>query len=318
MRSKNRLLRLAGSLLACALFLAPAARAAEQLAVGGVGGANAVVWMWYIAMDKGFFEAEGLDPDLLYSQSNALVLQALTAGSTKIAIASGLADIIHAQAAGASLAVVRIEGQVGPYGLLAKPEIKSIKDLKGKTISVDEARGTTKVYFDLMLNANGVSPTSVDYVYAGATAARYAALKSGAADAAMLTMPFNFRAESDGYVNLGYVSDYNRELPFTGAFVAKAWATSNRATLGKFLTAYNKTVPWFYDAKNRAEAIDIMVKASRQNPVDIGKSYDLFVKMQYFDKSNDVSQAKLNNFIQAMRKVGDPGAGIEASDLMLP
>jgi NitT/TauT family transport system substrate-binding protein len=317
MRPKNRRLRLAGLLLASALFLAPAARAAEKLAVGGVGGANAVVWMWYIAMDKGFFAAEGFDPDLLYSQSNALVLQALTSGSTKIAIASGLADIIHAQAAGASLAVVRIEGQVGPYGLLAKSSIKSIKDLQGKTISVDEARGTTKVYFDIMLNANGVSPTSVDYVYAGATSARYAALKSGAADAAMLTMPFNFRAEGDGFVNLGYVSDYAKDLPFTGTSVAKAWATSNQATLGKFLAAYNKTVPWFYDTKNRAEAIDIMVKASKQDPGDIGKSYDLFVKMQYFDKSNDVSQAKLNNFIQAMRQVGDPGAGIDASALML-
>ncbi len=189
--------------------------------MGGVGGANAVVSAQYIAEAKGFYADAGFTIDLVYSQSNAAVLQALTAGSTKIAVAAGFADPIHAVMQGAGVAIVRVDGQVGPYALMARKKVeKSIKDLKGHVVSVDEAKGTTMVYFVKMLQGNGMQPSNVDLIYAGATAARFAALRIGRGGGGDRTpAPQLFRAQAEGFVNLGYDTEYAPDIPFTGDLV---------------------------------------------------------------------------------------------------
>lgn len=302
--------------LAAALLAAPVARAEETLQVGGVGGANAVVWLHYIAEAKGLYAAEGLKIELTYSQSNAAVLQALTAGSTKMAIAAGFADPMYAFASGAGIAVVRIDGQVGPYALEADKKFKSIKDLKGQVISVDEAKGTTMVYFVKMLAGNGMTRSDVDFIYAGATAARFAALESGAAAAAMITAPQLFRAEADGFHNLGYDTEYAKDVPFTADLVNRAWAADNKPTAKKYLAAYSKAIEWFYDENNRAEAIDILLKVSKMNADDIAKSYDLLIKLGYFDRSDAVSMAKVTNFYTALHEL-DPSLDFDVTKLVM-
>jgi NitT/TauT family transport system substrate-binding protein len=302
--------------LAAALLLAPLARAEETLEIGGVGGANAVVWAHYIAEAKGLYAAQGLKIDLTYSQSNAQVLQALTAGSTKMAIAAGFADPMYAFASGAGIAIVRVDGQVGPYALEANKKFKSIKDLKGQVISVDEAKGTTMVYFVKMLAGNGMTRKDVEFIYAGATAARFAALESGAAAAAMITAPQLFTAESHGFVNLGYDTEYAKDIPFTADLVNRAWAAQNKATAKKYLAAYSKAIQWFYDEKNRAEAIQILLKVTKMNADDIGKSYDLLQKINYFDRSDEVSIPKVTNFYTALHEL-DPSLNLDVAKLVM-
>lgn len=292
----------AATLCLAALAAAPpAARAAETLEVGAVGSPNAVLWPQYIAEAKGFYTDAGLKIDLVYSQSNAAVLQALTAGSTKIAVAAGFADPIHAVMQGAGVAIVRVDGQVGPYALMAHKEFKSIKQLKGHVVSVDEAKGTTMVYFVKMLQGNGMKPSDVDLIYAGATAARFAALELGAAAAAMITAPQLFRAQAEGFVNLGYDTEYAPDIPFTGDIVNRAWAEANKATAQKFIAAYAKAIAWFDEDKNRTEAVDILANVSKMDRGDIEKSYDLFRKIDYFDKSDTVSVAKVQNFVKGLQ-----------------
>ncbi len=301
---------------ALAVAAAPAAHALEDLTIGGVGGPNAVVWPHYVAEAKGLYAKAGFKIDLVYSQSNAVVLQALTAGSTKIAIAAGFSDPIHALQSGANIAVVRVDGQVGPYALLAKKQFKSIKDLKGHVASLDEAQGTTMVYFVKMLEGNGMTRKDVDFIYAGSTAARLAALESGAADAAMITAPQLFKAEGEGFVNLGYDTQYAPDVPFTAEVVNRAWAEANKDKVKRYLKAYADAIRWIDDPKNKAEAVDILEKASHMDKGDIAKSYDLFKKINYFETSDTVSVKKVDNFIKAF-KVVDPSVNIDVNKLVM-
>ena len=58
----------AASLVAAGLAAgAMAARADEELQVGGVGGANAVVWLHYIAEQRGFYAARIQDRPVLFA-----------------------------------------------------------------------------------------------------------------------------------------------------------------------------------------------------------------------------------------------------------
>ena len=98
---------------------------------------------------------------------------------------------------------VRIEVQAPPYALVAKPSITSLKDLKGKVISLGGPKDITRIYVERMLAPNGVKPGDFDMVFAGATTARASALLAGAVDAAILLPPFNFQAVAKGFNSLG-------------------------------------------------------------------------------------------------------------------
>ena len=99
-----------------ALLLALAARRAGAAqtpsSLGSVGSSSANGWPSYVAIEKGFFAADDIKPDLVFAQSNAAVIQQLAAGSINVSTNSGLVDPIRAIEKGAPLALVRIEVQV--------------------------------------------------------------------------------------------------------------------------------------------------------------------------------------------------------------
>ncbi len=146
---------------------------------------------------------------------------------------------------------------------LAKPAIKSLKDLKGKTIMIGGAKDVTRIFTERMLEPNGLKSGDYDYIFAGATSARFSALQSGAVDAAILTVPFNFYAESAGYTNLGFTFDYIPDMPFAAMAVNRTWATANPKVVERFLGVIQKGVVWFEDPANHAEAVKLMVRAQQ-------------------------------------------------------
>src|SRR5580704_10621587 len=272
---------------------APAARAAEPVTLGTVGQASANLWPELIALDQGFFAAEGLQVDLVYVQSSAALVQQLAAGSLGIATQTGLADPLRAVGMGAPIAVVRIDVQAPPYDLVAKPNITNMKELKGKVISLGGPKDITRIYVERMLAPNGVYPGDFDMVFAGATAARASALVAGAVDAAILLPAFNFQAEAKGFHSLGLTVDYVKDLPFSGMTINVAWANANKAMLEKLLRVETRSVAWFEDEKNRAEAVQILKAASGLTQDDVEKSYDFFRNGHFFEPAGRVSRSKL-------------------------
>jgi ABC-type nitrate/sulfonate/bicarbonate transport system substrate-binding protein len=170
----------------------PAARAVDTITAGAVGSGSTTIWPIYIGIQNGFFDAVGIKIDPVFAPSSTAIAQQVAGGSTNLTVGSGIVDPIRAIEKGAPIAIWRIDMQAPPYALLAKPAIKSIKDLTGKTISIGGAKDITRIFVERMLVPNGVKPSEVDYVFAGATSARLSALQSGAVDAAILTSPQNF------------------------------------------------------------------------------------------------------------------------------
>src|SRR4051812_7744247 len=175
-------------------FVAHPAHALERIIIGTVGAPSGGQWPYLIGMKKGFFAAAGLELDVIYVPSAPGLIQQLVAGSLEAVATSGLVEPILAVEKGAPVAVIRIIGQVPPYALIARPGIASLKDLKGKTISLGGLTDITRVYFDRMMEPNGLKIGDYDIVVAGATGARFVALKSGAVDAAILLPPLSFQA----------------------------------------------------------------------------------------------------------------------------
>ena len=306
----------AGMLAGAAVAITPAK--AETVTVGLVGAISSTHWPIYIGLTKGYFAAEDVKLDLVFIQSSAALVQQLTAGSIDLALSTGLADPIRAIDKGAPIAIVRIEIQAPPYALLAKPAIKRWPDLKGKTISIGGPKDITRIYLERMAGPNGLKPGDYDTVFAGATTARFSALQSGAVDAAILTVPFNFYGESAGFTNLGFTFDTLPDMPFAGMAVNRNWASANPKVVERFLSVFVKSIAWFEDTKNRDEAVKLMVTTSRLKQEDVERSYDFLRGKHLFEPTGKVSRAKLNVVLDALRELGDVPASFAVERLFLP
>jgi NitT/TauT family transport system substrate-binding protein len=304
-----RMMRMFGSgvlgiVFATLISVAPV-RALDTVTIGTVGSPSANLWPVFIGIDKGFFNAENVKADVVYIQSSASVIQQLSAGSLDMSMSTGLVDPIRAIDQGAAIALARFEVQAPPYALLAKSSIKSLKELKGKVISVGGPKDITRIYVERMLAPQGLKTGDYDFVYAGATSARAQALLGGAVDAAILLPPSNFQLQNAGYNDLGLAMQFAPELAFSGTVVNKAWAARNANLLKRVLEAQSKSIEYLYDAKNRAEVVRILVAVSGQKPGDVEKSYDFFNNNNFFDRSGKISRLKMNALVDTLVSLGD-------------
>jgi NitT/TauT family transport system substrate-binding protein len=304
--------------LAGTLLLGPPSQAGERVVVGITGTPNALAWPFYIAMEKGFFAAENIDVDRVFAPSSAAMMLQLAAGALDLTVEGAFVDTIRGIEKGAPIAIVRILVQTPPYELLAKPSIKSLKELKGKTISIGGAKDVTRIYLDRMLEPSGIKDSEVDLVFAGASSARFTALSSGAVDAAILTSPFNFSAATAGFSIVGRTADYVTDLPQNGIEVNRNWAAAHGSVLERFLSAFNKGVAWFADERNRDEAISILAVAGNLKPDEVAKSYDFFRKGGFFEPTGRVSRAKLRAVADVLVSLGDLPNDISIDRLLLP
>ena len=265
---------------------------------------SAQQWPIYIAIAQGYMAESGVTLDLVATSSTAAATQQLAAGSANLG-SGGLTDPLRAIAKGAPISLLRVETQVPPYSLWAKPAIKSVADLRGKLISIGGAKDITRIYLERTLIRNGLSPGQYDMIFAGTTAARFAALSSGAVDAAILVPPASFKARSAGLSLIADVADYVRDLPFTGYSANTDWARTHKRDITGFLAGAAKGVDWFYRDENRAGAIDILVKESGSSREDIELTYDYYRRLRIFDHRGLIEASTIGNLIKAMHEMGD-------------
>ncbi len=159
------------------LHAQPAARALQTLQVISFdGGWNLPIWA---AQRQGFFEANGLAVQLTYTPNSAALITGLFDGKYQIAMAS--IDNVVAYDEGQGEATVPDSADlfaflVGDSGLLSVvggKDIKSVGDLKGKTLSVDAMTNGLAFVLRELVARGGVRESDVNYVRAGGTVNRY-------------------------------------------------------------------------------------------------------------------------------------------------
>ncbi|HEX3970603.1 MAG TPA: ABC transporter substrate-binding protein [Stellaceae bacterium] len=306
---------------AAALFslsLSPA-HAAEKLTIGMIGSPDTGGWLYYIAIHEGYFAKEGIEPDFIYVPTAPGVMQQLVSGSLDVVGVDGVVEPIHARAKGADVAILRMTSNTTPYEMISKPSINSIKDLKGKTITIGGLMDINRLYLERIMQANGIKWGQYDVVVIGNSAQRFAALKSGSVDATMLVPPTAFTAEKDGFKNLAMIKDYAGDLPMASADVMVPWAKAHEDVAKHLVAALDQAAAYFYDDSKRASTIQILVDVSKADPAQVAQSYDLARKIDMYAKESSVSRTDLQHLIDGMKSVGDlEGVTIDADQLVIP
>lgn len=266
----------------------------------GLTSKTATDWPLYVAGKLGYFAKNGVDVKYTIVGSAAGNAQQLAAGSLDIGETSST-QVVEAIQGGAPVKYVVNQVITPPYSLLAQKSITSIADLKGKTIIVGGVNDITRVFLDAMLKPAGLLPGQYTLTYAGATSARYAALKSGSVAAALLFPPFDFLAKSQGFTDLGNVQKYLPSFPFDGFAANTSWAKTHSQVLVNFIKAYLEGVKWLYDPSNETQAVSILKAETNTTTSNAQQTYEeLFPTLQAFSKTGTISSASMDKVLNAL------------------
>jgi NitT/TauT family transport system substrate-binding protein len=304
MQSKSS--ALASTILVLAMTLAglslPKSVAAQQ-ATGitiGIIGKTSTAWPWFVAQKMGYFEKYGLRPQIISIDSSAACTQQLAAGSLDVGAVSPT-NIIEAIRGGANVQYVLSVLIVPPFSLYVKNNIRSLGDLRDKTIIVGGSGDVTHMFLDAMLKAGGLKPSDYTLTYAGATNARFAALKSGSVDAALLLPPFSFLAEADGYRNLGTVKKYVGSFPLSGIAASGKWLDGHAASMVALGKVYVESMRWLENPANKSAAVQILVDVTNANNAEAVKTYDELVSgLHAFSHTGLTANADMAKVVAAL------------------
>ncbi|HEY1268262.1 MAG TPA: ABC transporter substrate-binding protein [Candidatus Binatia bacterium] len=189
-------------LLACMLLvmLASKAQAAQnllKLTVGFTPIAGASLPL-LIAVEEKSFQKYGLEVTPIFMGGSPLINSAVLSGEFPIGFTGGGA-VISSRLAGSDLIAIAEPLPVLTIDGWARPEIKTIAELRGKRIGVTRF-GASSYFAGLsMLESAGIRPNEVVFIQNGGVGESLAALLGGRVDACMIGYPFGLRAKKEGF-----------------------------------------------------------------------------------------------------------------------
>jgi len=184
-----------GALIAF-LFLHASVHAADKIRVGYPAPVGNFLTL-PLAQKRGFFKEEGLDAEIVRIRPPASYA-ALVNGD--IDYFSGIGGAAVAAATrGVPIRVVACFVPTLPFMLIARPEFKSVQELKGKTLMIGVAGSSPDLIARMMLKHFGLDPDrDMKLLPGGASDARLVALKEGLVAATVVGPPFDFLGKKLG------------------------------------------------------------------------------------------------------------------------
>jgi len=170
--------------------------AAEKIRIAVSGGYNMIFLSSGVAQHRGFFKDEGLDADIVVMGASPSIA-ALINGVIDFTLLTG--TVIRAAIRGLPVRLVAGLMTSSPHVLLARPEIKSVKELTGKKVGLPGFGDATHVLARIILARNGVDPDKeVQFVPLGPDSGRFAGLQQRLADAVVTSPPWDFEGNKIG------------------------------------------------------------------------------------------------------------------------
>ncbi|WP_258360585.1 ABC transporter substrate-binding protein [Moorella sulfitireducens (nom. illeg.)] len=210
----------------------------------------------FLARDKGFFKKYGLDVQLIVIQGLGERKQAL-AGNQVDGIATTLDIVTQIVDAGIPLKQIwALDDSYGGDGILAKPEIKTIKDLKGKNVAYDFGTAS-HILLLAILAKNDMTEKDINHIQMSASDAG-STFVAGKVDAAVTWEPWLSKAVKE---NKGHLLATSKETPgliMDTVALRTDWAEKHPEALQGMVNALAEAMQYWEN--NKAEANAIMAK----------------------------------------------------------
>jgi ABC-type nitrate/sulfonate/bicarbonate transport system substrate-binding protein len=168
---------------------------------------SAVSMTWFpvkVALEKGFFRNEGLEPQLIQMNGNVATV-ALANGHIDFSL--NISPVLNGAIQGLRLKLVTALNTRPLFSLVVRPEIQSPADLKGKVFAVSSFGNTQAILTEKQLQHLGLKKGEYQLLAMGATPARIAAIEKNIVQGSLMPLPANVQMENRGYRILGNTAE---------------------------------------------------------------------------------------------------------------
>ncbi|MGN6718310.1 MAG: ABC transporter substrate-binding protein [Candidatus Binatia bacterium] len=237
--------------------VAACARAQDKIRMGlsSVSALHSAVW---VAEQKGLFRKHGIEAEVIVTgQGAATGISALLANDIQVEASAGDA-LVASTLQGADTVMIAGVVNKGLQRIMARSEIKTTAELKGKKIGVTRIGAVSHSVLLMMLPRWKMSVNDVQVMQLGSSPNMLAALDRGGIDAAVLTIPSMFVAEDRGYRVLADMGDTDIYYLHTMIATTRNYVKSNRDRVTRFLKGYLEGLAFV--KQNKKESIDIVRK----------------------------------------------------------
>jgi NitT/TauT family transport system substrate-binding protein len=293
--------------LGCILFASPAVTAEQVDVATPVRGLIELPIV--VAMRNRYFATEGLEIRKIQIEPEVAV-KALVAEQVDFSLAWDAS--LGAAISGAPIKLVAATAARPLHVLMSRPEIRSGKDLKGKTLGVDELFGTTDYLSRVAMRYLGVDPDKdVNIVETGSSALRFIELRAGSIHAAVIDAATAARAEEEGFKRLVHLGDII-DLPVFGVAVTAKKLAARREQVKKFIRATLRGAR--FAKQNRTDSVRIIQSYLKITPSQAAKAYVTAVGA--FTDDGFVSERALALSVRRIREKDQIAAGADLAKVV--
>ena len=260
-----------------------------------------------IAQRKGFFSREGINLAMVPIEGGANnMMAALDKGTVEIT-RTATPYLIQAVLKGSEGVAIAGETLTPIYSLIAKPEIKTFADLKGKVVGLSLAVDTISISTRKLMAKNGIKEGDFKVKELVGTPARADCLRKGECDAVPLGQPEDFLLMKQGYQRLGVSTDAVPSFLFTVSAVRKSWGEKNQEALVRYVRGLASAFRFMRNSANRDEVVR-MTAETTGSPEEIARQ----TLSLYFEpdrgvvpKQGELDVKGLGQVIQFMADAGE-------------
>jgi len=220
------------------LGLAPQTNfAADKITIGYSAIAGLFGYM-YVSVDGGYFRQNDIDAALVYIGPGAKCAQTVVSGDIELGTPSPGVSL-GANLTGGDLVFIAGVDRRLALALVVRPEIKSVADLKGKTIGVSQAGTSIEYGARYILEKHGLKPGGdVKIMQTGGHPNSLAALQNKLLAGAVLSFPTRTVARKAGLVELVDLGQEEVSYPGGALTMRRAYLDANPALARRIIKAY--------------------------------------------------------------------------------
>jgi NitT/TauT family transport system substrate-binding protein len=261
---------------------------------------SAVSMTWFpvkVALEKGFFRNEGLEPQLIQMNGNVATV-ALANGHVDFSL--NISPVLNGAMQGLGTRLVAALNSRPLFALVARPEINSPADLKGKVFAVSSFGNTQAILTEKHLQHLGLKKGEYQLLAMGATPARIAALEKNIAQGSLMPLPTNVQLENKGYRLLGNTAEIVIN-PIAGLGVPEEKIKKDRDLIKRAIRAALRSLQLLQS--NPRDTVSILMNWTGANEKDALRSLEL--AKPGFSKNGMVTDEDLSiewGFIQQQTK----------------
>lgn len=266
----------------------------------------------FMAYQEKLFKKNGLDVEFLHIPSSSRGIQAILAGEINFSFMDG-SNAAQANLKGANLALLMGGTNRMVFSLMAKQEINTVADLKGKKIGITRVGSSTHTAALHALGQGGLKPADYQILPLMEVPNIFTALVAGQIDAGIVSPPTNSRARKAGFKELVNLAKEGPEYVSVAVGASRSYVKANEDIVRRVVRSYAEGIQMFKN--NKAAALRMIENQLKVKETDIQE--DTYSQFQdYLPYPPYISRKGMENILADIAEKTPAAKSVKADEFM--